>query len=87
MKAVVIDMIIVLLPYLYLLSNKYSVSIRLIFISLFQLTIMGILTVISLIGDDLALVSQFYLIQLLTFPIVVVNCIIIGIYWIIKKLN
>jgi hypothetical protein len=79
--------ILILTPYLLINYKIYTLSIRLTFITMAQLLIMGIVAVLTLISSNLSLSSFLFLLGITTSVFVSINIIIILCLWLYKKIK
>lgn len=79
--------ILILTPYLLINYKTYTLPIRLTFIIMAQLLIMGIVAVLTLISSNLSLSSFLFLLGITTSIFVSINIIIILGLWLYKKIK
>lgn len=76
------------LPYFLLIYKKLSLSIRLMFISMIQLSIFSVIGIIALLtNENLLFSSLLFLFGMMSTFTVIINIALIIIIWIIKKFH
>ncbi len=79
--------ILILAPYLLIKYKTYTLPIRLTFVTMSQLLIMGIVAILTLISYNLSLSSFLFLLGITTSVFVSINIIIILGLWLYKKIK
>jgi hypothetical protein len=78
---------LILIPYCFLKYKVYSLAIRLSFVTMAQLLIIGIISVLSFINNNLSLSSFLFLIGIMTSVFVSINIIMILGLWLYIKIK
>jgi len=75
------------MPYLLLLKKGINLSVKLIFVSLFELALLCTLSMVSTTIDNGSFVSHIYVFNIFASLIIIINILIISALWIMKKLK